>query len=127
MLNAAREHAAGNINLLQMDGEKLLFRDESFDYVVLSHVIAVVKDPDRLIGEVLRVLKPGGKVFILNHFTPDNLLGTADRMFSRVSRLLHFRSSFGMSSLDMQRFQLLSEINADPLSYFKILTYEKKL
>jgi len=127
MLARARKHASNNIQIVHMNGEELLFPDQSFDYVTLSHVIAVVKHPEKLMIEVLRVLKPGGRVFILNHFTPDNLLGKIDHLFARVSKLLYFRSSFQMCNLSMDRFQLLSETNAGLFSYFKILTYEKKI
>src|SRR5688572_27370584 len=36
MLAVAQKHAKGNIRLFQMNGENMLFPDESFDYVVLS-------------------------------------------------------------------------------------------
>jgi phosphatidylethanolamine/phosphatidyl-N-methylethanolamine N-methyltransferase len=123
----ANKHAPDSIRLAHMNGEELLFKDRSFDYVTLSHVIAVVNNPERLMSEVLRVLRPAGKVFILNHFTPDNLLGNIDRMFGQVSGFLRFRSSFQITDLNMDKFQLVSETNAGLFSYFKILVYEKKL
>src|SRR5436190_24093055 len=64
MLARARRHASKNIHIAQMSGEDLLFADHSFDYVTLSHVVAVVRHPERLMNEVSRVLRPGGKVFI---------------------------------------------------------------
>jgi phosphatidylethanolamine/phosphatidyl-N-methylethanolamine N-methyltransferase len=72
MLAAARTHQQGDMKILQMNGERLLFHDQTFDYVVLSHVIAVVDNPEKLLEEIHRVLKPNGKIFILNHFTPTN-------------------------------------------------------
>src|SRR5205809_7113136 len=42
MLEIARKKSCGNIRVFKMDGEALLFDDEEFDYVVLSHVIAVI-------------------------------------------------------------------------------------
>src|SRR5687768_16110073 len=58
MLMRARKHLKKNIQLVHMNGENLLFENEGFDYVVLSHVIAVVDDPNKLFEEVYRVLKP---------------------------------------------------------------------
>jgi phosphatidylethanolamine/phosphatidyl-N-methylethanolamine N-methyltransferase len=127
MLTRARKLASSNIHVAQMSGEELLFPDESFDYVTLAHVVAVVSHPERLMKEVQRVLKPGGKVFILNHFTPDNIMGRIDRVFARLSKHLHFKSSFQMCDLNVDKFQLLNETNAGLFSYFKILTYEKKV
>ena len=77
-----------------MDGESLLFPDESFDYVVLSHVITVVDDPERLLKETYRVLKADGRVFILNHFTPNNWLKHLDKSFQAIAKIFHFQSVF---------------------------------
>ena len=128
MISRARQHAPNNIQLLKMNGEQLLFPNGSFDYVVLSHVIAVVDDPEKLIEEVHRVLKQNGKIFILNHFTPQNWLRHMDRIFQRFSKLLHLKSEFHMSSSQTtKKFTLLEEQDVGLFSYFKILIYEKKL
>jgi len=128
MLANARKHLKDNIRLLHMSGETLLFPNEIFDYVILSHVIAVVEDPEKLLEEVYRVLKPNGKVFILNHFTPNNWLKYLDKTFESISRLFYFKSLFHISSLrKLEKFKLLGEFNAGLFSYFKILIYEKSL
>jgi phosphatidylethanolamine/phosphatidyl-N-methylethanolamine N-methyltransferase len=110
-----------------MNGEALLFADNHFDYVVLSHVIAVVDHPEQLMNEVLRVLKPQGQLFILNHFTPDNWLGYVDDAFQQVSRLLHFRSVFYIHQIAaIKNFTLRKEIGLGLASYFKLLIYQKR-
>ncbi|HYF71155.1 MAG TPA: class I SAM-dependent methyltransferase [Ohtaekwangia sp.] len=126
MLAEAGKKRKACVQLFHMDGQTLSFRDEAFDYVVLSHVIAVVENPEKLLEEVYRVLKPDGRVFVLNHFTPNNALKYVDKVFGLVSRLFHFRCEFMQSSLQrLQRFKLLQEFNAGLFSYFKILVYEK--
>lgn len=128
MLARARNHLKDNIQLFHMNGETLLFPDETFDYVILSHVIAVVGNPEKLLEEVHRVLKPCGKVFILNHFTPTNWLKYVDKAFERICRLFHFKSVFQISSLRrIERFKLLRESDAGLFAYFKIMIYEKNL
>jgi ubiquinone/menaquinone biosynthesis C-methylase UbiE len=47
-------------NLLVMDAERLEFEDRSFDAVYSFGVLHHVADPDRAVGEVRRVLRPGG-------------------------------------------------------------------
>jgi phosphatidylethanolamine/phosphatidyl-N-methylethanolamine N-methyltransferase len=127
MLAQARKHLKSNIQLVQMNGETLLFPSQVFDYVILSHVIAVVEDPEKLLEEVYRVLKPNGKVFILNHFTPDNWFKYVDKTFEIISKLVFFKSMFQISNVrSIEKFKLLMEINAGLSSYFKILIYEKK-
>ena len=83
MLNRARKHLKNNIQLFHMNGETLAFPNDAFDYVILSHVIAVVENPEKLLAEVHRVLKPNGKVFILNHFTPTTGYGTSTKVLKK--------------------------------------------
>jgi phosphatidylethanolamine/phosphatidyl-N-methylethanolamine N-methyltransferase len=126
MLELAAKQSTQHFKLLHMSGEQLMFQNQAFDYVVLSHVIAVVDNPEKLLEEIHRVLKPGGKVFILNHFTPDNWLKFIDRSFQMVSQKFHFKSVFYVHSLSaIQKFSLLKEIRFGRLSYFKLLIYGK--
>lgn len=126
MLEMAGKKKTENIELLQMNGETLLFQDQTFDYVILSHVIAVVDNPERLLEETYRVLKPSGKVFILNHFTPTNWLRYIDKSFKMVSKLFHFKSVFYINSLNtIKKFTLVKEISFGQLAYFKLLIYGK--
>lgn|SRR5687768_8837382 len=126
MLRLAKKRQKDNIDLIQMNGEQLLFPAGVYDYVVLSHVIAVVDNPETLLGEIYRVLKPGGKIFILNHFTPGNCLKYLDKSFQSLSGIFHFKSVFYANSLiSLQKFTLLEEISFTRFSYFKLLIYGK--
>jgi len=126
MLEIAGREKSKNVKLLEMSGEELLFANESFDYVILSHVISVVPDLDKMMNEVERVLKKGGKVFILNHFTPNNILKYADYGFSPFSKFFHFKSLFFVEEIEsLQQFTLQEEKSLGYFSYYKLLTYEK--
>ncbi len=50
--------------ICNLDRDPLPFRDETFDFVVLSHVIEHVANPVRVIGEIFRVLRNGGRALI---------------------------------------------------------------
>ena len=126
MLAMARKQKSRRTELLHMNGEELLFGDRTFDYVVLSHVIAVVDNPEKLLEEIGRVLRPGGKIFILNHFTPGNWLRYIDYSLQLVSRAAHFKSVFFISRLAaLKKFTLLKEISFGRHGYFKLLIYSK--
>ena len=126
MLALAKKQAHKNMELLLMNGEQLSFPGQQFDYIVLSHVIAVVEDPEKLLEEANRVIKPGGLLFILNHFTPRNWLGSVDRAFSFIAKHFHFRSAFYMDDLKtLKKFSLLKETGFGRYSYFKLLIYRK--
>ncbi len=50
--------------LLRADVLDIPFEDASFDAVFYYHVIEHVRDPERSLREIARVLKPGGSLFI---------------------------------------------------------------
>ncbi len=52
-------------DLLLGDGHQLPFGDASFDFVVLSHVLAHVEDVGAVMTEIRRVVKPGGWLILL--------------------------------------------------------------
>lgn len=67
MLVQARSkmHAAGlRTHLKQADVLSLPYDDQSFDVVMAAHVLEHLPDPKRAIKEMIRVLKPGGAVFV---------------------------------------------------------------
>jgi phosphatidylethanolamine/phosphatidyl-N-methylethanolamine N-methyltransferase len=126
MLEIARARAIQGVELLEMNAQFLKFSNDSFDYVVLSHVIAVVEDPQQLLEEIYRVLKPGGKLLILNHFTPGNWLKYIDQSFQVIAKQFHFRSVFRLNSFSaINKFRLIQETGFGRLSYFKLLIYCK--
>ncbi len=55
-------------SLRQMDARTLDFPDNHFDTVAAMHIVSVVPEPERVMGEMARVCKPGGKIVITNHF-----------------------------------------------------------
>ncbi len=46
------------------DGHRLPFADRSVDWVLLVAVLEHVEDPRRVLAETMRVLKPGGRVYV---------------------------------------------------------------
>lgn len=47
-------------NILQMDGEDMKFPDNAFDHVYSFGVIHHTPNPERMVGDIFRILKPGG-------------------------------------------------------------------
>jgi ubiquinone/menaquinone biosynthesis C-methylase UbiE len=66
VLQRARRRAPGT-PLVQGRAEALPFRDGCFDTVVSGLVLCTVPDPVRGLGEVRRVLSPGGTLRALEH------------------------------------------------------------
>lgn len=60
----------------QMDAQYLAFPDAAFASVVTSLVFCSVTDPLRGLRQIRRVLRPGGRLYMIEHVRPDHpLLG----------------------------------------------------
>lgn len=75
MLKIAKEKAevvSMDVELLEMDIQKMNFPKNSFDTIVSTCVFCTVPDPIAGLREALRVLKPGGKAIFLEHMKSRN-------------------------------------------------------
>ncbi len=59
--------AGRQVDLREMDVERLEFPDASFDAAVVTFVFCSVPDPVRGLREVRRVLRPTGRLYMLEH------------------------------------------------------------
>ena len=97
MLKKARQKAKklhlDHIELLEMDAMNLNFPDNTFDKVFISHVVSVVPDPYKVMSEVRRVCKKGGRIAIVNHFKSKNkVMAGMEKIFNPVSKKIGWRS-----------------------------------
>jgi ubiquinone/menaquinone biosynthesis C-methylase UbiE len=60
-----------NVSFLKMDAGNMSFKDNSFDTVCISNSLHHLSDIDNVLGEMNRVIKPGG-LFIINEMYSDN-------------------------------------------------------
>jgi phosphatidylethanolamine/phosphatidyl-N-methylethanolamine N-methyltransferase len=103
-----------NIRLLPMDAAQMTFPDESFDIVYAPYVISVVPDPVKVVSEMRRVCRPGGKIIIVNHFRSSNpILSKLERAMSPITVHLGFKSD-----LDLPGF--LAQAHLEPISIEKV-------
>ncbi len=66
---------APEVGLLCASAEQLPFPDARFDTVVSSLVFCSVSDPGRGLAEIRRVLKPQGRLLMLEHVHAQNRIG----------------------------------------------------
>ncbi len=69
-----KENLDKYISILLADGEALPFDDESFDLVSIAFGIRNFEDRDKGLREIYRVLKPNGKLLILELSEPSSKL-----------------------------------------------------
>ncbi len=93
---AKQKDMANKILLVQGDASRLSYIDDCFDVVCCSHALYELKGPVRTeaLKEMKRVVKPEGKVLIMEHEVPRNPL---------VKMLFHMRMLM-MGSTDSSEF-----------------------
>jgi phosphatidylethanolamine/phosphatidyl-N-methylethanolamine N-methyltransferase len=93
-------HGWRHVTLRRMDALEMDFPDESFDYVTAFHIMSVVPDSKRLIGEILRVSKPGATIAIINHFRSEHKwVGPLVDLLDPLTRRLGWRTTIRFSDL----------------------------
>jgi len=114
--------------LKQMDARELRFDDESFDAVAAMHIVSVVPEPERVMAEMARVCKPGGKIVITNHFAREaGFLSIIERLSAPFANLLGWHSDFQISTvLGQPDLEMVEKGKLPPLGMMTFLVLEKK-
>jgi ubiquinone/menaquinone biosynthesis C-methylase UbiE len=70
LLALARERAAPNSEFVEGDGTALPFPDGRFDLAGTHRTLHHVERPDRIVAELARVTRPGGRVLVVDQLAP---------------------------------------------------------
>lgn len=75
MLRCGRERLidkgiAGNVEYIQANAESLPFPDDTFDCITIAFGLRNVTDKDKALKSMYRVLKPGGRLLVLEFSKP---------------------------------------------------------
>ena len=109
-----RRKGLSHVRLIQMDAAALKFANDCFDVVYAPYVVNCVPDPVKVVREMRRVCKPGGKIAILNHFRSLNpVMSRLDRALSPLTVHIGFKSD-----LDLPGFIAQAELR--PISIEKV-------
>jgi demethylmenaquinone methyltransferase/2-methoxy-6-polyprenyl-1,4-benzoquinol methylase len=75
--------ATGNIEVVQADAQALPFKDNTVDCITIAFGLRNVTDKDMALRSMLRVLRPGGRLLVLEFSKPTSpLLGKAYDQYS---------------------------------------------
>ncbi|WP_134063023.1 class I SAM-dependent methyltransferase [Mycobacteroides salmoniphilum] len=75
MAGALARRCGVDVDILDGVGESIPFPDNSFDSVHVGLVLCSVDDVAATLGEIRRVLVPGGRLVVLEHVRGDGLMG----------------------------------------------------
>ena len=79
LARAVRNEAGPQVGFIKADAQRLPFRNDIFDVAISTAVLQLVPNPTAALGELARVLRPGGRLAIM--------VPTAGRL-ARFARLL---------------------------------------
>lgn len=71
LLELARARGLPNTEFVEGDGAALPFPDGSFDLAGTHHTLHHVLRPERVVAELARVTRPGGRVLVVDQVGPD--------------------------------------------------------
>lgn len=96
----------GNVQYVQANAEALPFPDNSFDIITIAFGLRNVTDKDKALASMYRVLKPGGRLLVLEFSKPSNeMLSKAYDMYS-----FHLLPKIGqLVANDADSYQYLAE------------------
>jgi ubiquinone/menaquinone biosynthesis C-methylase UbiE len=83
-----------------MDAHQLSFADATFDCVVAQFVITLVANPEQVLSECHRVVKPGGRIILVNHlYSETGVAAAVERWAARRTRAIGLRPEFPFARL----------------------------
>lgn len=117
-VEARASQASFPIQIQYVSAETLPFEDARFDCAVSTFTLCSVRDPKTVLGEVRRVLKPGGLFLFLEHGRSDDAkIAKWQDLLTPVQRLIacgcHFNrriddliTQAGLSLAQLDRFRI---------------------
>jgi demethylmenaquinone methyltransferase/2-methoxy-6-polyprenyl-1,4-benzoquinol methylase len=108
MLNVGRDRLldrglSGNIQFAQADAQYLPFPDNTFDCITIAFGLRNVTDKDMALRSMLRVLKPGGRLLVLEFSKPQNTL--LEKVYDTYSfKVLPFMGKLITNDADSYRY-----------------------
>jgi phosphatidylethanolamine/phosphatidyl-N-methylethanolamine N-methyltransferase len=114
-------------SVLRMDAAELEFEDATFDAILAPYVISVVSNPGKVVAEMARVCRPGGRIVIVNHFLSRNpLKGLLERLLTPLSVHVGFRLDTPLSVvLEEPRLRLEMKSRVNILGNWTLLRLRK--
>lgn len=115
------EHGLTNIQLEVMDAQNMSFPDNSFDCVTACYVVSAAPDPLKVVSEIRRVCKPGGRIVFINHFKSHNpILAAFETMVNGVCKKFGWEATLDLDALlEASNMTLLATEKVNMFDYWR--------
>lgn len=124
----SRLNDRSDVELRVGDAMALPFAEASFDAVVLHLILAVVPRPQAVLHEVQRVLRPGGRVLILDKFLRPGQWAPMRRLLSPLLGLVATRTDVVFEEL-LTSCRELTLVSDEPVladGWFRLIELRKR-
>lgn len=128
MLQKALPRGRGlDMTWIQGDSQCLPFGDNTFDHVVLHLILAIVPDTRAALREATRVVRPGGRLFLLDKFLRPGKTAWLRRALNPLARRIATRTDvvFEDALAGVRGLRVLDDQPALAGGWFRMITLEK--
>jgi len=118
LLEEGRKRAPGNVEFLEADATALPFEPGSFDIVATARTLHHVPRPELVLAEAVRVLRPGGKLLVVDQLASVDPIAAIelnrferarDPSTTRVLADVDLRSLFDANNLVLRSSEVVEE------------------
>ncbi|HVV92901.1 MAG TPA: class I SAM-dependent methyltransferase [Hyphomicrobiales bacterium] len=111
-----------------MDASRTAFPDAGFDVAVAMFLITTVPDPEGVMAEMERVVRPGGEIVMVNHFAHEGgVKGAVEQWLAARAGSLGWRPDFPIDRvLGRPGLDLLERRKLGLMENFTLLRFRKR-
>jgi len=131
MLKRAENRAANiptlDINFQIADSHALPFQDDSYDFIIMHLILAVVPNSELALLEASRVLKPGGRIYLFDKFIRPGQLALTRRLLSIFIRHIATRTDVVFEDVlqSCPQLRLITDEPALAKGWFRLIELKK--
>ena len=117
-----------DVLLVQGDSQRLPFKNACFDHAILHLIVAVVPDGVAVLQEAARVLKPGGRIFLLDKFLRRGERAPVRRLLNLLTRHIATRTDVVFEQV-VEKVPQLRVVKDEPAllgGWFRKIEIEKR-
>src|SRR5690606_15342189 len=115
-----------------MDAERLTFPEGSFDVVMAQYVVTTAPNPEAVLDEFARVVRPGSEIILVSRVGAEGgPRKTIERLFMPVARRLGWRTEFAWARYAdwVKRtpgIRLVERRAMPPFGHFSLIRFRKE-